>query len=123
MVFRRILINDEEVYQPNDFEPKREHVYAAEYTTCTGRTIADVIGWRYSDMTLTWDTLPQGMLETLIKMSGVCTMTFVDVDNTEVTEEIRPISNVCIGTRYKAYDGDPLWKDVSVEVSFINVHN
>ena len=123
MVFRTILINGEEIYMPNDFEPSREHVYAAEYTTCTGKIIADVIGWRYSEMELKWDTLPQDMLLILTGMSGVCTMTFKDVDGRTVTEEVRPTSQVFIGTRMTGYDGEPLWRNISLGVSFINVHN
>ena len=88
-----------------------------------GQDIADVIGWRYANMELSWGTLPQFMLQILTGMSGVCTITFRDVDGQLVTEEIRPMSQVYIGTRMLGHDGKPLWRDVKLGVSFINVHN
>lgn len=53
-IFNTIQINGTDLYRPTDFSPAREAVYAGEYKTCLGETIADLIGWRYSDMTLEW---------------------------------------------------------------------
>ena len=121
-VFRTIKINGSDVFMPNGFTPQREHVYAAEITTCTGKTIADRIGWKYSDMTLEWGTLPQDQLDVLLAMDGTDTITFTDVDGTTVTEEIFPLSNVWIGTRFLGEDGEPLWKDIRLSIRFVNAH-
>ena len=76
------------IRKPPEFEPKREDVYGAEYTTCTGKYIADRIGWKYSDMSLTWDALPQSEVEALIAMTGECTFTFDDPAAEEQTESV-----------------------------------
>ena len=121
-VFRTIKINSSDVYMPNGFAPQREHVYAAEITTCTGKTIADRIGWKYADMTLEWGTLPQDQLSVLLAMDGTDEIKFEDVDGTVVTEDIFPLSQVWIGTRHIGEDGNPLWKDVKLTIRFVNVH-
>ena len=67
-VYNTIQLNGVELFRPNDFAPKREDIYGAEITTCSGKVIADRVGWRYADMTLNWDTLPQAQLDVLLKM-------------------------------------------------------
>jgi hypothetical protein len=105
------------------FLPQREDIYAAEITTCTGKTIADRIGWRYADMTLEWDMLPQESLDLLLSMTGECSITFTDADGTVHTESIVRASAVMTSTRTVTAGGSPVWKDVRVEVKFINAHN
>lgn len=107
---------------PNNFSPQREHVYAAEITTCSGKTIADRIGWKYADMTMEWGTLPQDQLAILLAMDGTDTLAFTDVDGTSASEDVFPLSNVWIGTRYLGEDGQPLWRDVKMTIRFVNVH-
>ena len=43
------------------------------------------IGWKYADMTLTWDGLPQNMVDVLVGMSGECTLEFDDAEGREQT--------------------------------------
>ena len=64
-IFNTITIDNEQIFRPSDFDLKREDVYAGEYTTCTGAVIADRIGWRYSDIELKYDTLPDDQMQTL----------------------------------------------------------
>lgn len=117
-----IKINDQKIPKPPEFKPKREDIYAGEYTTCTGKRIADVIGWKYSDMTLEWDALPQDMVDILVNMTGECEMVFDDVDGNEITESV--IRNSMVTFRHRrTIEHVVWWKDVSVEVSFINAHN
>ena len=118
-----IKINGTDIFRPTDFSPARENIYAAEITTCTGKTIADLIGWKYSDMTMQWDTLPQDQLDELLAMSGECTLIFDDADGTEHTETIIPTTQVWVSTRTTKLDGSVVWKDISVGVRFINAHN
>ena len=123
MIYSLIKINDTDILRPNDFSPQREDIYAAEITTCTGKTIADPIGWRYADMTLEWDMLPQESLDLLLSMTGECSITFTDADGTVHTESIVRASAVMTSTRTVTAGGSPVWKDVRVEVKFINAHN
>lgn len=122
-IFNTITVNGTEIFRPNDFSPAREDLYAAEITTCTGKTIADLIGWKYSDMDLKWDSLPQAQLDVLLSMSGESTLGFRDVDGADHTESIVPTSRVFVATRSTGPDGNGLWKDVSVGVKFLNVHD
>lgn len=111
-----------ELFRPSEFELTKEDVYAAEYTTCTGATIADRIGWKYSDMSLEWDTLPNEMLTFLNSINGVAIMTFEDVDGEHTEEFIRgEYSNM--PTRITFPDGSAVWQSVRMSVRFLNVHN
>jgi hypothetical protein len=123
MIYSTIQINGKEILRPNDFSPQREDIYAAEITTCTGATIADRIGWRYSDMTLEWDTLPQSQLEILLSMSGQSTITFTGADGASHTESIVRTSAISTASRATSSAGNPVWSDVKVEVRFLNAHN
>ena len=117
-VFESITINGVRFYRPNNFSLRREDVLAGEYTTCTGKLIADRIGWKYSDMTLSWDTLPQAMLDALTGLSGPVQMVFTDSDGAHTATTTRGAP-----TRFTAYNGAVMWSDVAVEVRFINVHS
>lgn len=119
--YETITIGSSSIFKPNEMELEREDVYAGEYTTCTGKIIADVIGWRYADTDFEWDTLPDSQLAVLTSMSGATTLTFTDSDGTH-TEDIIRLGFVDTPTRYTGYDGLPVWKDVKLKVRFINVH-
>ena len=123
MIYSTIKINGTDILRPEDFSPQREDLYAAEITTCTGKTIADLIGWKYSDMTLEWDMLPQKQLEVLLSMQGECTITFTDADSISHTERIVRSSAVSTATRFTGADGHPVWSDVKVEVRFLDAHD
>ena len=120
-IFRKIMIDGRPYFRPNSFELKREDVYAAEYTTCTGKTIADKIGWKYSDMTMKWDILTNEMLAALTALAGETALQFRDSDGTH-TERIirRGFSNT--PTRITGPEGTALWTNIEMEVSFINTH-
>ena len=51
-IFNTITINGHEIYRGNEFTLQREYIYAGEYETCTGKRCADLVGWRYSDLTV-----------------------------------------------------------------------
>lgn len=123
-IINTIQINGTEIFRPDDFSLARENIYAAEITTCSGKTIADLVGWKYSDMTMQWDTLPQDQLDVVLAMSGVGTSTLVfdDIDGKHI-ETIRPTSHVYVASRTTRADGSVVWKDISVKVEFINAHN
>lgn len=98
-------------------------MYASEITTCTGKTIADLIGWKYADMQLQWDTLPESQLNTLLDMTGENTIEFEDADGVVHTETIIRTSAVNTATRFSFANNSPVWSNVTVEVKFINVHH
>ena len=121
-MYEYIEINGVQIPRPPDFSVQREDVYAQEITTCTGKIIADRIGWKYSDTELSWEALCQEYVDTLVNMSGVNTLKFDDADGTEHTENAIVLSKVWMRHRY-TWRGKTIWKDVRVEVRFINVHN
>lgn len=115
-----ITIDGEQVYRPPEFMPQMEDILR-EYTTCTGATIADRVGWKYADMTLKWDALPQGMVDVLIAMTNESTMTFDGLDGELVTENVARVSAVGLRHRY-TMGGVTLWKQVEVEIMFLDSH-
>lgn len=120
-VFNTITIGGTEVFRPNNFELKKEDVYAAEYTTCTGKTIADKIGWKYSDMTMKWDILTNEMLAALTALAGETTLQFEDSDG-QHSEQIIRRGFLNTATRTTGPEGTALWTNIEMEVSFINTH-
>lgn len=121
-LFETITINESEIYRPNDFKLEREDVYAGEYVTCTGKTIADRIGWKYADTTLSWDAIPNSQMAVLTGLSGQGTITFADSDGNHTETFIRAgFENT--PTRFTYDDGSVVWKDVNLNIRFINAHN
>lgn len=116
-----IIINGEQIPRPPKFSPAREDIYKGDYVTCTGKTIADKVGWKYSDMSLEWDALPQQMVDVLVNMSGVNTVVFDDLDGELVSEQIVRTSAVALRHRY-TQGGVTIWKKVKVEIKFIGSH-
>ena len=117
-----ITINGNQILRPPTFAPQVEDIYAGEYTTCTGKTVGDVVGWKYSDVTLTWDALPQSSVDVLIAMSGENSLTFVSPSGTTTTETVIRDSAVQLQNR-NTIRGEVWWKNVSVAIRFVNAHN
>ncbi len=116
-----IKINGIEIMRPPQFRPMRQDLYKGDYTTCTGKQIRDRIGWKYGDMTLAWDALPQNMVDVLIGMSGVCTLEFDDADGNIHEEQV--VRNSLVALRHKYVQGGVvIWKNVSVNIVFIGSH-
>lgn len=121
-IFNTITINGTEVYRPNEFTLTREKVTAAEITTCTGKFIADLIGWKYADMELSFDTLPQDMMNALLQIEGAVDMTFTDEEENSVTEKVLVRSSTAKVTRMTNYEGKVLWRNFALAITFINAH-
>lgn len=119
--FHKIKVNDNSIIAPNNFELEREDVYTAEYTTCTGKLIADKIGWKYADTTMQWDTLPDDMLAILTGTTGAFTLKFTDSDGSH-TENVIRLGVRNTATRFTDDFGNALWRNIELEVSFTNVH-
>ncbi|MBR3171300.1 MAG: hypothetical protein IKF22_08650 [Lachnospiraceae bacterium] len=123
-VFNTITINETEVYRGNDFALQREWIYAGEIVTCTGKVCADVVGWRYSNLTVSWDTLPQDQLQAILALNGEAVdMTFSNEQNETVTEQVIPQVISSQVTRFTDHSGNVMWKGIALELRFINAHN
>ena len=116
-----IIINGEQIVRPPGFAPTHEDIYKGDYITCTGKQIADRVGWRFSDITLEWDALPQSMVDVLINMQGESSIVFDDIDGTIREEQIVRTSAVGLRHRY-TQGGETIWKNVSVSIKFIGSH-
>ena len=110
------------INRPESFSPKVEDVYEAEITTCTGKTIADKIGWKFADLALEWGGLPQDQLSVLANMPQQATLTFKAPDGKIYTEDI--IRSTVVGAEHRwTNKGVTWWMSVTLEVKFLNVHN
>lgn len=123
-IFNTITINGEEIYRGNGFTLEREYIYAGEVVTCTGKFCADVVGWRYSDLSVKWDNLPQDQLQSIMSLSGQqVEMTFSNEENETVTELVIPVSTSAQVTRLTDEQGNVAWTGIELRIKFINAHN
>ncbi len=116
-----ITINGEQVFRPPTFSPRKEDIYKGDYMTCTGKIIADRIGWKFADMELSWQALPQNMVDILVNMSGINTLLFDDLDGELCSEQIVRTSIVAMRHRH-TQGGVTIWRDVKVSIRFIDSH-
>jgi len=122
--FNTISIDGNEIFRGNDFTLQREFIYAGEYETCTGKRCADVVGWRYGDLTVSWDNLPQNQLEYLLDLSGTeVNMAFSNESGTTVTEKVRPMVLSSQASLYTDPFGVKSWKNISLQLQFTEAHN
>lgn len=123
-VFNTITLNGEEIFRGNDFTLSREWIYAGEYETCTGKRVGDIVGWRYADLSLTWDNLPQSQLQKVIGLNGsAVAMTFSNEFNETVTEMVIPTVTTAQVTRITDPQGNVAWSGIGLTLKFINAHN
>lgn len=118
--YDKIILDGAEFPRPVGFSPQREDVYAGEITTMTGKTLKDLVGWKYSDIDLSWSILPQEDVENLIKLSGEFYLDFDDAEGTQ-SEKVSRESTVSMRHRY-TINGKYYWKDVSIKIKFLDVH-
>lgn len=123
-IFNTITIDENEIFRGNNFTLERNWIYAAEIETCTGKRCADVIGWRYNDLTINWDNLPQDQLQVLLDLDGSeVEMTFSNEENQSVTETVIPLVMTSQVTRLTDPNGDIAWTGIGLQIRFINAHN
>lgn len=118
-MYETIKINNTEFPRPLKFKPQREDVIKAEYTTNSGRRVGDIVGWRYSDITLEWGALPQSKVEVLINDANP--RLIFDDPTGEKNEEVIRTSIVQMRHPY-LIDGVTYWKEVSVSYKFVIMH-
>ncbi len=123
-VFNTITLNGEEIFRGNEFTLSREYIYAGEYETCIGKRVGDIVGWRYADLSLTWDNLPQSQLQKVIGLNGsAVAMTFSNEFNENVTEMVIPTVTTAQVTRLTDPQGNVAWSGIGLTLKFINAHN
>lgn len=123
-MFNTITLDGMTIYRPNDFEPKKEYVIKGDYTTCNGGYRGDIVGWKYSDITLSWDSMPQAQLEKLLSLNGEAVeLKFTNPSGDLVTEIVVPLTHSEVATRITGPEGTPLWRDIDLELRFVNAHN
>lgn len=123
-VFNTIRVAGHLIYRGNGFTLQREYIYAGEYETCTGKRIADRVGWRYADITIQWDALPQEQFEFILGLTGArSTFRFDNELGEEVLEYVIPQMITSQATRFtNPYDGSIVWKDIQLQLRFVNSH-
>ena len=120
-IYNTITIDNTQFVRPSDVVFERVDVFGGEYETCTGAIRADLVGWKYADITLAWDTLTNDQLTALTALSGAVTMTFTDSDGLQTETVIRRgFTNT--PTRFTLPDGTAMWRDVSVTFTFTEAH-
>lgn len=109
---------------PNGFTIEKQLRKAAAYTTMNGTEIADVVGWKYADAQLKWDTLLDADLRNLLlaTASSVIELTFEGLDGETVTEQAIVESCVNTKTRFRDSNNRIVWKDITVSLSFPKSH-
>lgn len=123
-IFNTITIDENEIFRGNDFALQREYIYAGEYETCIGKRCADRVGWRYADLTISWDNLPQDQLDYLLDLNGEeVDFTFTNESGTSVTEKVRPAIIASQASVLTDPYGDKSWKNISLQIQFTEAHN
>lgn len=118
-VFQTININGQVLPYPNDFALQKTPNIVNEMVTLSGKTIADVNGWKYDDTTLKWDTLLDGDLQKLLSAISVPSFNIqmIDLDGNTYTVEAVLKGRANIKTPIFR-NGVTIWRDISVTVSF-----
>ena len=114
-----ITINGYDIPYPNDFTPQKVPNIVNEMVTLTGKTVADINGWKYADVELRWDTLLDADLQNLLAAiaDNEFQVTFKDIDGSyhTVNAVFRGRANVKTPMFHR---GATVWKNVTVQLSF-----
>ena len=122
--FNTISIDNKEIFRGNEFTLQREYIYAGQYETCTGKRCSDVVGWRYSDLTINWGNLPQSQLEDILDLNGTeVEMTFERESGASVTEKVIPLVISSQASLYTDPFGNKAWINISLQLQFTEAHN
>lgn len=112
-------INGYSIPYPNNFTLQKVPNIVNEMQTLTGKTVADVNGWKYGDTELQWDTLLDADLQNLLAAisSNTFEVIFKDIDGIDhtVNAVFRGRANVKTPMFHK---GVTVWNDVKIELSF-----
>lgn len=114
-----ITINGYDIPYPNDFEPQKVPNIVNEMQTLTGKTVADINGWKYGDVKLRWDTLLDEDLQNLLVAIAAndFPITFKDIDGADHTVNAVFKGRANVKTPL-FHNGQTVWRDISISLSF-----
>ena len=114
-----LTINGYQVPYSNDLQLQKVPNIVNEMTTLTGKVVADINGWKYADVALTWGTLLDQDLQNLL--TAISTNTFL-IEFTDIDGSTHSINAVLKGrANIKTplfHNGQTVWRDVSISLSF-----
>lgn len=117
-----IQINGQSFPYPNDFTMSKVANITNELVTMTGKTIADVNGWKYADQTLKWDYLGETQLQSILQLTdpvtvGTFTLEFTDPENGLVSVNAFRRSGITVKTRFKE-NGNIVFSGIELTFAF-----
>lgn len=114
-----ITINGYDIPYGNSFTPRKIPNIVNEMVTLTGKTVADINGWKYDDVELRWDTLLDEDLQNLLAAisDSQFEVTFKDIDGLDHTVNAVFKGRANVKTPM-FHNGVTVWRDVSVQLSF-----
>lgn len=118
-----IMINGHSIPYPNGFEMQKVPNIVCEITTMSGKTIADINGWKYADTTLEWDTLIDEDLQNLLAAVAIPSfnISFTDIDGT--TNTVEAVFRGITHTKTPLFhNGKTIWQKINVALSFPNCY-
>lgn len=122
-VMRNILINGKAYPHPKDFAMQSVPNIVSSITTMSGKNLADVNGWVYSDVTLSWEWIDAAVLVDLINdtdpIQGTFDFTFDDMKS-GTRKTIKAIRTGVGGQKLAAItpDGKVQWTGIQMSLSF-----
>lgn len=113
-----VTINGQVLPAPSKVPFSKVPNIVAELQTMSGKVVADVNGWRYADVQLTWPAMTQDDLAKLITATNAPSF----VVKLPSTNGLVTLNAILKGfsrakVRYKN-DGSYVWEDVSIDLSF-----
>lgn len=113
-------INGIKIVEPIQLEMARVDNIVSMLQTQSGRTVADIRGWKYADTVLAWGTIPEAQLQYLIKLNEF-EMTFDDIDGLKTIKALRKSFK---GQKQRFLkDGKVFYANFGLEVIFPDVYN
>ena len=114
-----ITINGYDIHYGNNFTLQKVPNIVNEMVTLTGKTVADINGWKYDDVELRWDTLLDEDLQNLLAAisDSQFEVTFKDIDGLVHTVNAVFKGRANVKTPM-FHNGATVWRDVSVKLSF-----
>lgn len=114
-----LTINGYRVPYSNDLQLQKVPNIVNEMTTLTGKVVADINGWKYADVNLSWGTLLDQDLQNLLTAISTNTflIEFMDIDGS--THSINAVLKGRANVKTPLFhNGQTVWRDVSISLSF-----
>lgn len=113
-------INGVTIVEPIKLEMARVDNIVSSLQTQSGRTIADIRGWKYADTSLNWGTIPESQLQYLLPLNEF-DLTFDDFDGIKTIKAIR---KSFVGQKQRfLVDNKVFYAKFGLEVMFPDVYD